>query len=546
MNIHSIRYFLSLLRTDKSNILYRGGTLIAILGTGFAELPSQPACRFYGVNDPTVVMDVQGVFLNDTMIHCRSPPIAYLCTPSTFCDQQTDKDPNWRGCTKWLSCPFNNVNGSAGCPWDGCEQREQDGSLVKRDQPGEDVLFDTVIQLSLNAFCCVRDLTGKITQPCIACSDNGDTKSRCSCVGDFTTVETDQDSAVLNTFTFYREAEINNTETMNRVAPVNPMLNGDTQNVITVIGMYFRNTSLLQCGYKAEQEDVNVPTADSVVYPTGPVFDSYYYQYSTQMLCTAPDFPGQPHETTGNCEVFLALNGVDTTRPSSGGCPPGSCISMQYYTPISPEKRMRQIVAIVVPTVVFLVYVYFQRQRYLQRNAKYVSDVGGEWEKPSLREALHWQNENQVRKYGTQLYPLWRTSTDQLSDLGTGIGLYFGYLKYMTKYFLIMSLLCIPSLVICSAGHAYPPTRTDATTAIRSSIGSIGLGQTPATLTVICLPGGGNLCAEIIDSDASFLLAVLDCVVSLVFIVATWRLKVFQDRAIVLIDEDTITAAVSF
>ena len=488
-------------------------------------------------------MDVQGVFLNDTMIHCKSPPIAYLCTPSTYCDQATTKDPNWRGCTRWLTCPYNNVNGSAGCPWEGCLQVELDGSPTKRDQPGEDVLFDTVIQLSLNAFCCVRDMSGKLTSPCIPCSS--DENIRCGCVGDFTTVETDQDSTVYNTFTYYREAQINYTQTMNLVSPVNPMLNGDTQNVITFIGMYFRNTSLLQCGYKAVQEDVKVLPANSPVDMTGPVFDSFYYQLSTQMLCTAPNFPGQPRQTTGSCEVFLALNGVDTTLAGSTGCPQDGCIKMQFYTPISPEKQMRQIIAIVVPTVVFIIYVYFQRQRYLQRNAKYVSDVGGEWEKPRLREALLWQNDNQVRKYGTQMYPLWRTSTDQLSDLGTGIGLYFGYLKYMTKYFLIMSLLCIPSLVICSAGHAYPPSRTDATTAIRASIGSIGLGQSPSTLTVICLPGGGNLCAQIVDSDASVLLAVLDCVISLVFIIGTWRLKVFQDRAIVLIDEDTITAAVS-
>ena len=43
-------------------------------------------------------MDVEGVFMNDTMIHCVSPAVAYLCTPSTFCDGQTAKDPNWRGC----------------------------------------------------------------------------------------------------------------------------------------------------------------------------------------------------------------------------------------------------------------------------------------------------------------------------------------------------------------------------------------------------------------------------------------------------------------
>lgn len=46
----------------------RGGTDIDIVGTGFFQLPTAPACRFIGVNDPTVVADAPGEFVNDTLI----------------------------------------------------------------------------------------------------------------------------------------------------------------------------------------------------------------------------------------------------------------------------------------------------------------------------------------------------------------------------------------------------------------------------------------------------------------------------------------------
>ena len=59
-----------------------------------------------------VVMDVPGVFLNDTLMRCVSPSVADLCTRSTYCDGENDADPVWRGCGKYLPAPDTGVTRS--------------------------------------------------------------------------------------------------------------------------------------------------------------------------------------------------------------------------------------------------------------------------------------------------------------------------------------------------------------------------------------------------------------------------------------------------
>jgi hypothetical protein len=154
----------------------RGGTRVHIVGKGFLQLPSQPACRFVGINDPTIIMDVQGKFLNDTLMECVTPAIADLCTPKHFCRDAVSADPNWRGCVAWKTCPFNNqckdgLNSACGCPQGPrCKSYEEDGATrVQRDQIGEDVSYDVSIQLSLNGICCKRDNNGRLTDGCLPC-----------------------------------------------------------------------------------------------------------------------------------------------------------------------------------------------------------------------------------------------------------------------------------------------------------------------------------------------------------------------------------------
>jgi len=244
----------------------RGGTAVYVIGEGFLQLPSAPACRFVGISDPSVRMDVPGKFLNDTLIECIAPALGDLCTPKHYCRDAVDTDPNWRGCIPWLTCPFVAQCGevACGCPTGPrCQQLEEDGTKVTRDQVGQDVLFDVSVQVSLNGICCQRDQQGRIQDGCPRCSQPN---QRCGCVGDFTEVETDQSSIVRNTFTYYREAELDYEGIMDIGRPCpegdachNPVVqptngeefsirNGDTKP-IRLVGKYLRNTTDLRCVY---------------------------------------------------------------------------------------------------------------------------------------------------------------------------------------------------------------------------------------------------------------------------------------------------------
>eukprot|EP00961_Rhodomonas_salina_P039766 534565-Rhodomonas_salina.1 len=111
----------------------------------------------------------------------------------------------------------------------------------------------------------------------------------------------------------------------------------------------------------------------------------------------------------------------------------------------------------------------------------------------------------------------------------------------MTRYFIVIAILCIPSLVLNGSGSAYLG-RTDVSSLFHVivSIGNIGLGAQPEVLKVLCW---GADCAELSSKDVAWSVAMIDCVISFVFLIATWRLKLFQEQTIVAIDEDTITAA---
>jgi hypothetical protein len=256
-------------------------------------------------------------------------------------------------------------------------------------------------------------------------------------------------------------------------------------------------------------------------------------------MCLSPPLAGQPHWKTGRANVMVSLNGIDTTNYDST-CPYDGCVDYFYTTPRKWEFILREYLMGFIFTIVTVIYVAVRRQQYIKNNAKYVSDTGGEWEKPNLKEALMWQNEHQVRKYGHQQYKIYKTTSAELGTLGVGIGLYFEYLKIMTRYFIIMSLLAVPSIFINSRGQAYG-NRDDIEFAIRASLGNIGNGIGDGEITL--LDFGGDAVVKYPTTTVSLLLAVLDCVISLVWILGTWRLKIFQEQAMKDIDEDTITAA---
>ena len=546
----------------------RGGTTVFVIGEGFLQLPSAPACRFIGINDPTVIMDVPGKFMNDTLIECVAPAIADLCTPRHFCEAAISTDPNWRGCVPWKTCPFNDQCGevACGCPTGPrCQQQDLDGSKVKRNQIGEDVLYDVEVQVSLNGICCERDQNGRIADGCIRCADPN---QRCGCIGDFTSVEVDQDSTVFNTYTYYREAEFDYDAIMQSGRPPCPdtgechapyveptrgeefsITNGAT-DPIRLFGKYFRNMTDLQCVFSAkchEIDECDPPPLEAI--PN--IYGSYFFLDPSRVLCRAPEFWGQEWEQQGRAQLFVSLNGIDTTNfcttedgflcEGNGDCPTIGCLFFQYSTPMSPGKVRAIVLGVTISLTVTIMYIAIQRQRYLKKNAKYVADTGGEWEKPSLREAKSWQNEHQVRKYGTTLFPLWKTGSAELGQLGVGMGLYFEYLKYMLRYFSVMSAMAIPSMALCYAGNAFK-TFASADSTIKMSLGNIGLGW-DSTMEVICFETGCTNGLVVQTREASFVLAIADCAITLVFIFATWKLKVFQEKAIIAIDEDTITAS---
>lgn len=120
----------------------------------------------------------------------------------------------------------------------------------------------------------------------------------------------------------------------------------------------------------------------------------------------------------------------------------------------------KTLVAIVLIVAVLLP---LQRRRYIKKNAKYVADTGGEWQKPSLREAMIWQHEYQFRKYGSQFFPLWTTGSAELGQLGVGIGLYFESVRYFGRFALISALLGAVSCSVMEIGYVFslspPPAR---------------------------------------------------------------------------------------
>lgn len=397
----------------------RGGTEINIVGFGFFQLPTPPACRFIGVGDPTVVADVPGEFVNDTLIRCRTPSIAHLCTPSYFCkESEGSMDPGWRDCQVWDTCPFTNQCPTCGCPLSPlCESYEviptspeDKGTKVTRKQKWEDGMFDTVIQISLNGICCLREKNGILSNPCVRCAADN---IRCGCVGDYTTAEYDQESKFQNTFTFYREVEImrprKNPSELESIylnsAWSGPFVEGSMP--ILFYGQYFRNTTVDVCSYRIvchNKFDCSNPIEGNLER----MFDSSYFMRSSYVMCKPPTIFGQRSATKGRFEISFSINGQDVSQYTKT-CALDACKEYEYETPENPQIVQRNQIITAVFITAFVLYIYLYRQRMIKKNAKYVADTGGEWEKPAVREAMRWQQEHQFRKFGSAYYPLWTT-----------------------------------------------------------------------------------------------------------------------------------------
>jgi len=210
--------------------------------------------------------------------------------------------------------------------------------------------------------------------------------------------------------------------------------------------------------------------------------------------------------------------------------------------PPHPDVVFRDQVITVTTLSVTIIYLYLYRQRQLKKNAKYVADTGGDWEKPLLRDAVRWQQENQFRN-GNQYYSIWNTGEKEMGQLGIGMGLYFQYLRFMVYLFSIMLSLSIVPMIMNSFGMAFTGT-SEPELAIKCSIGGIGRGillEYPKLpyppLNVLGFPIAVE--TPIITTTLAF----LDILISLVYVFGTWYLRVNQTEIIQTLDEDTITAA---
>ena len=531
----------------------RGDTAIDIIGVGFFQLPTPPACRFIGINDPTVVADSPGEYVNDTLIRCRSPSIANLCTRSTHCDEGIgSRDPGWRDCPRWETCPFTNQCATCGCPKSPlCQSYERrptipeadDGVKVSRRVSSEEPVFDMQIQVSLNGICCVREDNGILSSPCRPCVDIA---VRCGCVGDFTQAQYNQDAIYDNTFTFYREVEFMQESTsLETKIFLNSQWDGPNTNSkpILIFGQYFRNVSIAACALELtchdDEECSNPPEASLET-----MFDSNYFMRPSYVLCKPPTFPGQKNTKYGKFDVSYSVNGQNPSKWSRS-CDSNVCRMLRYHTPEHPESIQQKTVSSTVVSVAFVIYIYLYRKRMNEKNAKYVADTGGEWEKPSVREAMRHQQEHQFRKYGSQYYPIWTTGAQELGQLGIGMGLYFQYLNYMVSVFGVMFVLAIPSMMFNGFGMAYAAT-TGVSFSIQGSIGNIGQGFS-LEFPTLPFPAYNFLNTGwmwgIPVKDLSVVLALIDISICSVFVYATWSLRLVQEKVIEALDEDTITAA---
>ncbi|KAF0683855.1 Aste57867_24130 [Aphanomyces stellatus] len=80
-----------------------------------------------------------------------------------------------------------------------------------------------------------------------------------------------------------------------------------------------------------------------------------------------------------------------------------------------------------------------------------------------------------------------KTTMQDISDLGTGIHLYFIFTKYMGVCFLVMSLLALPALIMNVTGHGFETDMIDPMRFCTLSIANLGVNSTMNATTQWCL-----------------------------------------------------------
>ncbi len=307
-------------------------------------------------------------------------------------------------------------------------------------------------------------------------------------------------------FVFYRDP------VLKAVEPA--WFNNEDPKPVTLTGMMMRGNRDVKCGFINES-----PLANKY----GTVFTSKLYRLSSEVLCLPPSFPGQKRLTSAPAKIYLSHNGMEDHLVGEG-------IPLEFETLKTEFQQNLEVIASVSAAIAFVSFLYIYRRNYQKRHARFVLDVGTAWKKPSLKQAMAAQREACPRR-GNDMYPIWKTTAEDLGEFGVGIGLYYQFLRYMSFVFAMVATCQSAGLILNANGKAYQD-RSDVDVMIKTSLG--------AHLTTNY---NASIFGTFVDSsNLSFTLSIIDVFSTVLFLICVVRLKYDQIQSVEQIDADVITA----
>jgi len=141
---------------------------------------------------------------------------------------------------------------------------------------------------------------------------------------------------------------------------------------VTVIGSGFQGHQSVSCAFLSEDLE-----------KYGPVFTPFLFRSSKEVLCQPLPLPMQRYLGVTKVQLFLSFNSADIYL--NGG---GDQNTLYYQTPETETSKTIKgtIIGGAVSFVLFVLFVVYRR--YEKSHAKFVLDVGGEWQKPVLKKAF--------------------------------------------------------------------------------------------------------------------------------------------------------------
>jgi hypothetical protein len=284
---------------------------------------------------------------------------------------------------------------------------------------------------------------------------------------------------------------------------------------VTVMGTGFQGHQSVSCAFLSEDLE-----------KYGPVFTPFLFRSSKEVLCQPLPLPMQKYLGVTKAKLFLSFNSVDVYLNSGG-----DQSTLFYQTPETQASKTIKglVIGGALSFVLFVIIVAYRR--YVKSHAKFVLDVGGEWQKPVLKKALQKQRESCPRRAGN-LYPVYATNAEDLGQFGVGIGLYFLFLRYMIFVFLIIAMVHSAAMILNVAGGGFGEQRTDVDRFGRASIGN---HQENPFVSIF----GRTLEGQ----NVPLVLSIIDVTAMLVFLGSWVRLRSQQLQTVEDIDAGVMTIA---